>query len=234
MSEFVDKNAPLSEGELAKLEALERAAFPTPWCEDWCSGAARHICRNVDYDAFTMSQGNGWSRYDGTLIAAARNALPALLAEVRAGRAAAKDPYGWSYEPAGSKARDLFDTEELAREHARPGRVTFPLYRAQPALEAAERERDELRNGPNLIHKTQVAAAKEVLGCDEGESLRNGIDRVTAERDALRERLELMWKWIRSWELRGILPGSECVRLANAIRGDNRAVDAGEEKPNNG
>lgn len=79
----------LTDEDLARLAKLESEAAPTPWGEQWCYGACRHIDKNVDRDCFLHDEieEEGWGRYDGPFIAAARNALPALLAEVRASRA---------------------------------------------------------------------------------------------------------------------------------------------------
>lgn len=69
---------------VAELEKLDSVATPAPWPHDYCQGAVRHISKNVDQDAFYDGSFDGWSRYnDGPLIAAARNALPALLAELK-------------------------------------------------------------------------------------------------------------------------------------------------------
>jgi len=84
---------------VAELERLERVASPAPWPEDYCQGAVRHISRNVEQDVFYDGSFDGWSRYnDGPLIAATRNALPALLAELRR---------LWHIEEAAVRYRDI-------------------------------------------------------------------------------------------------------------------------------
>lgn len=80
--------------DLDKLEQLEKAATPGPWNADYVQAAIRHLSRNVDPDYYCTEEqslsGNGDvfnRREDGPLIAAARNALPALLAVARAAEA---------------------------------------------------------------------------------------------------------------------------------------------------
>lgn len=86
-----DEMKDLTAEELAQLIALEARANPAPWGEEWCYGACRHINKNCDVDAFAGGEAagqDGWGRYDGIFVARMRNALPRLIAELVARRAA--------------------------------------------------------------------------------------------------------------------------------------------------
>jgi hypothetical protein len=65
--------------DLDELERLEREATPGPW----------DMCR---FGPDVVVHGTGWSlyRHDREFVVAARNALPALLAELRALRVVAE------------------------------------------------------------------------------------------------------------------------------------------------
>jgi hypothetical protein len=90
--------------DLAALAALHEAATPAPWPEDFCQAAVRQLSKNVDYDVFYDGDFCGWDRYtDGPLIAAARNALPALLARAKAA------------ERMGAALREIPNETKLAR-----------------------------------------------------------------------------------------------------------------------
>jgi hypothetical protein len=78
---------PLTEEQIARLEALERAASEPPW---------RSTGHQLDpvyhanvFDPHRAIGGTDWAA-DATLIAEMRNALPDLLAELRASQAEAR------------------------------------------------------------------------------------------------------------------------------------------------
>lgn len=87
--------AALTDAELAKLEALHHAATPGPWLADFhhtrVTAGRRHAMVRVTGElaplAAVVLGVEGCSEDEGrataSLIPAARNALPALLAEVR-------------------------------------------------------------------------------------------------------------------------------------------------------
>lgn len=78
--------------DVSALRALLAAATPGPWTEDDGSlygpndGAVAHIARHASMHT-VMATGEDWSHADAALIAAAVNALPALLDELEALRA---------------------------------------------------------------------------------------------------------------------------------------------------
>ena len=82
---------PLTTAELDALDALNRARTPGPvdvltWPGD---GRGMAVCEIDDQIVRAMVMGRAPATADARAIAAALNALPALLAEVRASRAAA-------------------------------------------------------------------------------------------------------------------------------------------------
>jgi hypothetical protein len=94
----------MNEEQLAELERLERAATPGPWVSvvegrDQMSGDSVIVTADdprQDYpDVYVSIAVNGRlhpaAAADQDFIAAARNAVPALIAEVRRLRAASRD-----------------------------------------------------------------------------------------------------------------------------------------------
>lgn len=88
------QTAAMTPAELAELEALEAAATPGPWEADewygmddggWCAVGPHHQCSDDedDCDDSPDSPPHQRAKADARFIAAARSALPRLLARVR-------------------------------------------------------------------------------------------------------------------------------------------------------
>jgi hypothetical protein len=92
--------------ELAALEAAEKAATPGPWSTQYdinvrCADGFQALgTQSTEFDGFERSKLNA------ALIAAARNALPKLIAEVRLLRAAVEADGRW-----GSRVRRVMRSD---------------------------------------------------------------------------------------------------------------------------
>lgn len=81
----------MTEQELQRLEALEQAATGAPWSE-FCESGDWWVSRKDEFDGpgdwVFNSNTDFWNKQeDVDFVVAARNALPALIAEVRRLRA---------------------------------------------------------------------------------------------------------------------------------------------------
>lgn len=74
----------MDEIKLAEIERMTKL-LSLPLNSDCVYGAVRHVCRNVDHDAFCFVEGehNSLSRNDGTNIANLVNVIPELLEEIK-------------------------------------------------------------------------------------------------------------------------------------------------------
>lgn len=96
---------------VADLEKLDRVASPAPW------GAAQSLCCRDRGTVSVQETGHtqpshAFSTWDADLVAAARNALPALLAELRR---------LWALEEAARQGRVVVDLSKLPhREEKKP------------------------------------------------------------------------------------------------------------------
>jgi len=114
--------------DLDELERLEKAATPGPWCSVdytiFASVQSSHDFGGRDLFSeksihFPGSENFRW-RENGKLAAAARNALPALIAELRAARELLQtihdelepDEPGWSVHVHKTRIRAHFDKHQ--------------------------------------------------------------------------------------------------------------------------
>jgi hypothetical protein len=116
----------LSDQELDELAALEAKATPGPWREDADSRTAVVRCvinpstgREIatfwgeDYETVRRSAENA------QMVAASRNALAALIAEVRAGRKLAEACDAWNVAHERVMLRNMFGVEGEALKRGR-------------------------------------------------------------------------------------------------------------------
>lgn len=136
--------APLSPADLARLRALEAAASPAPW---------RPVKGNgVDWmvvDAGPMAICTTWrGEPDAALIAAARNALPALLDAAERGLVECEACRAGSLH-----AHDDATAERLARECEMRGEVEDAVRQIQ-----AEARREALLEAADAMEREHVPA----------------------------------------------------------------------------
>lgn len=170
--------------DLDELERLEREATPGPWKHWDADGVAWDDPKACGYDS--RENGRGAPYYctgprtesdtqagrDAALIAAARNALPELLAEVRKLRLAVN---AW----AGDMRALAADCGQAGDECPR-GAVERELRALRERAQALEEERDRARNDLYaLVNAAPAEVIREIMDTDVADSI------IQVERDRL-------------------------------------------------